>query len=412
MNNYSKEGLIFDHIQKTAGISLHEAFKKIFTSYFSLPQPRESVLHSHALEAYQYNYLGGHFEFSSGERLNPKRYYCTVLRDPFDRFLSHYFHCRQIGLDALQHKKINNPSLSDQHILSSVRWTLEEYVDLSHGPRSFLHNFQARHFARRVVSQPHLLNDRDLLDAAITSLEAYDLIGSFDNLSGFIGGLARDFRVEPVLLDRLNVTRLEVQRNQIPTLIKNKIFTSNSVDRKILDWASKRFSWSEELIPRIKIQPLDRVLPFNTKKNAHPKHLKFSDVKCFGEKSGSEVIGLGESILVNIRLIANEIVGDFTLGMAIKDKEGKLIYGINSQLLGLRFNIDTEGEYEATIRLKNILASGAYSLTLAIHKGLDHNEGCFEWQNDAAIFAVAPGDGYTFEGLVNCDSLMSLERIL
>jgi len=60
------------------------------------------------------------------------------------------------------------------------------------------------------------------------------------------------------------------------------------------------------------------------------------------------------------------------------------------------------------IKLENPLGIGAYSLTLALHKGLTHHEGCYHWLDNAAFFAVASTGKRLFEGSIDCRANIQL----
>lgn len=268
-------------------------------------------------------------------------------------------------------------------------------------------NVQATHFAARLSSNPYELDEKSLVDAAIACLEGYDLIGSFDNLQGFLDGVARDFGFKTVLLEKMNVTRHDPERENIPRDTLDVLEQVNSADYKILHWAAQRFGWKLGSSPKSLISPVERVTVPASPASAEDvgfvnKRIKIVEAKCCGAESGSTVVAAGEPIILDVDIDASVAEKDLNLGIAIYDREGRLLYGVNSYLLGRPICIAKPGRYKARITLENRLNFGAYSVTLAMHKGLSHTDGFYDWLDSATAFAVVPIHGQLFEGIVDC----------
>ena len=122
------------------------------------------------------------------------------------------------------------------------------------------------------------------------------------------------------------------------------------------------------------------------------------------------VVASGENILIDFDVKATVVEPNLTIGLSIHDREGRLVYGVNSFLLQKNISIDEPGNYRARIRLANPLNFGVYTLSLSLHKGRNHTDGNYHWFENAATFAVAPEDGNYFEGLVDCQAEIGLVR--
>lgn len=88
------EKSIFVHIQKTAGttlkkVILHYAGEEACAAVYDEERWREEL--HHALEHQGTTWIFGHFPFVDELEAEPLKRY-TLLRDPHDRLLSHYFH--------------------------------------------------------------------------------------------------------------------------------------------------------------------------------------------------------------------------------------------------------------------------------------------------------------------------------
>jgi hypothetical protein len=409
----TKTKFFFDHIPKTAGVSLDAAFRNLFTQYRRLEQVSNS--HRHAVLHPDLNYIGGHIYFYPNEALSSEHYYCTVLRDPTQRFISQYFFNRQSFESLLAQGAVGDPIMNEPQVLMSVRFNISELI-LQEGPirRSFS-NTQAIHFASRLSSLPFDLDDKALEDAAIASLEAYDLVGSFEKIQDFVDTIASDFGVSSVAIERLNVTRPTSDRHRLPQSVLDALARLNVVDAKLIHWAEQRFGWNSKCDRRSAVKPVYRLAMVLdeaaeeaiTKSGFDSQQIKIIKAKCSGEKSNSIVVDAGEAVIVDVSIDALVAEADLTIGIALRDREGRLAYGVNSKLLGISIAIEKPGIYQAKIRLNNHLGAGAYSVTLALHKGWAHTEGCFHWLDAATSFAVC-ATGHPFEGYVNCQAEIAL----
>src|SRR5688500_8155652 len=92
-----KTRLLFDHLPKTAGTSLIAALERMVGESGQLADV--STMHHRALQAAgDRRLIAGHLWFAEGEPLAPDWYYCTVLREPVERFLSQYSYNRAMAL--------------------------------------------------------------------------------------------------------------------------------------------------------------------------------------------------------------------------------------------------------------------------------------------------------------------------
>ena len=403
-----KNRLLFDHIPKTAGTSVDEAFKTLFPNY-SKPE-KISNHYKDILGLTESSHIGGHIEFAGGDLIPLDIYFCTILRNPADRFISQYFFNRSIGSELLLSVNIEDIRLTDSQVPSSMLMSIDEYINKTQVDPF---NIQAHHFAARMTDSHRTLSDHDLADAAIASLERYDLVGSFDEVQLFVDAVARDFCIESTKVNKRNVTPPEeTNRNQVTRATLEK---ANSVDFVIINWARQRFGWGTGAPPKLRGNLRERVIASPETPNIEVKEVVFDErlirvtsVQSRDSQSITKIITPGDDIYVDIDIEATITEPDLTIGIAINDKEGRVIYDSSSLLLGHKICIDKPGSYKATIKLKNPLAQGSYSITIALHKGRAHTEGLYHWLDKAAAFIVFdPNDQQTFEGIVNFSPEMS-----
>jgi hypothetical protein len=245
-------------------------------------------------------------------------------------------------------------------------------------------------------------------------------VGSFDDLQAFVDAIARDFNIESVHIARLNVTRDRPEHKMISKCTLEALNEANRVDSLLIQWARQRFSWGTEaikltgdLVDRVKARALHGAALESERAEENycsGGGIRIVNATCRGVKSGVMVVELGEEIEVNCKIIAKILEQDLTIGIAISDQYGKVLYGVNSVLLANKFSIDKPGIYNSIISLENHLNSGGYKVTLALHKGRSHTDGCYHWLDDATAFIVAPAGVQPFEGVVDLRASIALSE--
>ncbi len=424
-----KKKIFFDHIPKTAGTSLTKAMEEIMGERVqsSSLSNRHSLLVSHSTEK---RLVAGHVWFYQNEELAKEYYYCTLLRDPVDRFLSQYYFNRSIVNKLICDGVLKDPVLGDPQVLASYFLGLEEYLySDTHGLFNTYTNMQAVHFAQRKSNQPSDLSENDLLDAAISSLEDYDLVGTFDQAQGFIDKICDDFNRPHVALPLLNSTKARKEKHEIASSVIEKLNESNKVDAQLILWAKQRFKNGHL---RIEVAGL---VNLNSKTNASPKSeiprnvleiegsqintgsasleskgIELLQAECIVHSIVNNVLQSGEELTIRLICQARVLEPSLTAGIAVYDGSTNVVYGTNSLLLGNLINISELGKYELLFKFKANLGVGKYSVSAALHRGISHHEGCYHWVDNAASFEVV-GGGTSVEVLSNFGMELTCRRI-
>jgi len=90
--------VIFLHIPKTAGQSVHAALVNAFGEEAVCPARINDQLRRMSIaELNRYQVFSGHFDWSLLDCIKGPKYVFTVLREPMDRILSFYFYLRDEG---------------------------------------------------------------------------------------------------------------------------------------------------------------------------------------------------------------------------------------------------------------------------------------------------------------------------
>jgi lipopolysaccharide transport system ATP-binding protein len=114
----------------------------------------------------------------------------------------------------------------------------------------------------------------------------------------------------------------------------------------------------------------------------------------------SRIVTTGALARLHVRWVALEAVPSATVGIAIKDRLGQEIYGVNTAYRQIAIEQVAAGEAVETIFEMPInLGEGLYSVTAAVHAGHDHTENCYDWIEQALAVQVLPDPTEPFTGL-------------
>lgn len=104
----------------------------------------------------------------------------------------------------------------------------------------------------------------------------------------------------------------------------------------------------------------------------------------------------GGSMSIEVNLRCTAAIGEFTLGLSIRDMFGNAILGTNTEMLQKNLHATREG---SRIRANFIIAdlgigAGSYSISLAAHDPRSHVVSNYDWWDKAAIFEIyqSPND--------------------
>lgn len=127
-----------------------------------------------------------------------------------------------------------------------------------------------------------------------------------------------------------------------------------------------------------------------------------------GLDSHSDTLSSGEEMLVEVDIVGNANLPALSLGLMIRDRFGQDMFGTNSHVLGQDIVL-AEGERQRLrFRFAMHLAPGKYTLTLALHEGLDHTRHCYHWWDNASQFEVSGIRGPLFVGVCNLNPRLNV----
>ena len=130
-------------------------------------------------------------------------------------------------------------------------------------------------------------------------------------------------------------------------------------------------------------------------------HAAITAARVTGLDSRGSLLSSGEACLVDVTVEAREDLPELTLGMVIRDRFGQDIFGTNSHVLGAALGLRANQRRTLRFRFPMALAPGKYTVTLALHDGIDHTRHCYHWWDNACQFEVSGIRGPIFTGVCN-----------
>lgn len=367
---------VFDHIPRTAGTSVKTALAHAIGQSGDVEEPSCSHSALLSMAGTDRRFVASHLWFYPGETLSPDFLYATLLREPVDRFLSQYFFFRSHREQAV------SGAITDPDVVAAVHKDLDAYIADPERARSFT-NVQARHFAWRVCDAPQKLDDKSLLDAAIASLDEFDLVGVSPEAQAFVDAYCDLLSLPRQTLGRLNAATARTKGPGMSTRSAELLWQRNMVDTALYNWARRRFNGRRIARPRRRSLSL-------SSPDFGNQQIRILSSSCSGADSGSAVVDVNEPIVVHVSCRASIAEPDLTIGIAVRDEEGRLVYGTNSRRLGVPVRVPSAAKFDFSFVVSGQPRIGAYRVTLALHKGLSHEEGCYHWKDAASSFLVLP----------------------
>ncbi len=226
--------VIFLHIQKTAGTTLHRIIERYYTPEEIYFFDAHTYTYEHfsslsAAERANIRMLRGHMVFGPHELLPQPTTYFTVLRDPIERVVSHYYHVRR---DA-------NHCYHD--FLISNEMDLKAYVES--GIHRGMSDFQTRVLAGgKWHNAPYGKCPEEALEAAKENFRKhFAVVGLMERFDETLFFLRRAFGWRDIFYVPRNVSRRRPSKHELAPETLEAIVNVNRVDVKLYAHVKEQF---------------------------------------------------------------------------------------------------------------------------------------------------------------------------
>jgi hypothetical protein len=252
--------LVFVHVMKTAGTSLYRWLQRHYRhddilteasnwlGYWAMPE--EILARKRFVRGHFGSYITHYHNAANGFRT------ITVLRDPVERAVSHYFH----GKSAPDAGRLGK-------IIRAENLSLDDYLEHP-GCAAFARNFQVRNFAYDLSARynteklaPAQFFKRPMAEADLRNaqsfLEQADLVGYTEELGEFVEALSGLMGFVPE--ENLGSSRGYRQRGlTLSPDTEKRLRNANALDIELYEWARRKIAR-----PQAKIMGLVRKPPVN-----------------------------------------------------------------------------------------------------------------------------------------------------
>jgi hypothetical protein len=400
--------LLFDHIPKTGGMSVHRVLQQLLGA--DQCSPSLPITFSAAYSQFKrFKCVCGHIAFMPGDDVGGCWAF-TMLRNPVDRIISLYFYnhnmahghgsqfdeaCRQLDLEDFV--------FSEDKII-----------------RDAISNCLIKHFCPLGVNGSRTLPETEQLSVAKKVLEEkYSFIGLADRMDESIDLLCWHLGKPPVgSVPRINVTKDRKPLSQLSARVRQRLEEINQLDMELFEYAVKLYDEKRRAVIVSCVNKKSNQQPQLLDEQTSSDHLESRDqpdspgiVINFGNHkvewiecivSAGVLLGpvllSGEVALFQLRFRVNADIDDLTIGISIYGEDGSCVFGTNTRQGGYLLSAKQSQIGSAEMRMRIDLAPGKYRIAGSLHPGANHLTECYHWVDRLSEFDVAGNWGAHFEG--------------
>lgn len=394
--------VVFDHIFKTAGTSIHKYFLDSFGSEF-VPGKIAGTHYVDLLDHIKVgNVICAHLIPRPGDDiLISCNYTVTILRDPIDRLYSQYNFMRadfNSNSKYYQESKIQSP---------------EQYFFDRGEVSARFHNTYLNHFLQANTHYSPNLPKEVVLEMAREVMDRYAVVGIVPKIDEFIYCIAADLGITPPKeTPKENVNRQATDVDGFTGSLKERLLEANAADYDLYQYANTLYlrKLSQRLNPIAKLHfpSLRSDIPVVT---VAPKKLpaQFSEAtgaeiisaKVFQENNWGDPIAIGTKTFVVMTFRVSHMLPALNPLVQISDSAGRTVYQTSLYDHGYQITKCGIGEYCLIATFKNCLGPGQYYVDGGLFEVLPAEGKIWSWNNRLFSFysTYAPNDE-SFRGIV------------
>ncbi|MBB3206280.1 hypothetical protein FHS27_002089 [Rhodopirellula rubra] len=216
--------LLFEHVPKCGGNSIRAFLKQSYSSEKSFllngGSPHSSIESFKDLpkpQRHSFQFVFGHGAHRLRRHCDPEMLAATILRDPIDRIVSHYYFVAA------------SPDHYLYEQLTAEEMTLAEYAR-SNISGELTNNYACRFL--EIDNEEAMLSPQATVDRAFDLLSNdYSIVGTLENLDESMMAIKKMFRLRKRWVNqKLNVTKQRKSKSEISDEERQAIQESNSID--------------------------------------------------------------------------------------------------------------------------------------------------------------------------------------
>lgn len=404
----AKAKFYFDHLPKTGGTTFYQMLKTALGEGSATDQIE--ISYQEAMSRYgSKRLISCHTTFAEGDVFDPDRYYLTLLREPLDRALSHYWYRRGFDYDHGWSDVI----ISKNHSFEQMLYSTDPQV------LKLVSNVQATHYAKIFVETTS--DETELFDAAKRALDGFNLVGLNEDMEDFLLVFGADCGVRiGSNIPRLNVTKSRERISDLSADAERHFRKLNVVDTELYHYAQTLFrqhrrrvlSMAARQISEVEVDATltaDHSIPeFTFKimpKETGGQEARIETVSIKGHLSETERLFSGEKATIYIKYSSVVNMQSVKLRVDIHNDAGACIFGTDNMLLGRTISLVAGKECSAELIFRTDLAEGVYFISaelMSIDNTLLHR------RSFVTTFHVGYVANNQFYGLLNLNPFLRI----
>jgi len=232
-SNIKQQTVIFLHIPKAAGSTLHAVFNRQYklANVFTIDEERsiEDLKQLSVRQRAQIEVLKGHMYFGLHQLLPQPSTYVTVLRDPVERVISHYYYI------------LRNPSNELYNQVAGTGMNLKDFVQS--GLSLEIDNGQTRLLSSTGAVVPYKQCSSEILESAKQNVkERFSTIGFVERFDETLILLKRTFNWKMPFYTKSNVTQNRPLKTEISKSTLDVIEAYIQLDIQLYQFVQERFA--------------------------------------------------------------------------------------------------------------------------------------------------------------------------
>jgi len=378
--------IVFDHIQKTAGQAVNAWLKSALGHGAVSPnlvgEHRELIRRFGGV----YSVVSGHINFRTGDSLDPRYCYLTLLRDPIERALSWL-------------------SYLDRDVVPIVASTR----DLIDGARRFLATAGEESNAAFLasVTDPYVTHFAPLagavnrgdqtVDVAIEILSHYMVVGCYERIDAFLWQVADKLSLPAdvaLQLPKVNVTSQRLTAPQCRDGLRRRLRELTEQDRKLYELVCAQVEAPRGQTRQVRAWLPTPLLP---ERMIDTPWLTVISAKVRGDRY---TVHPGDLIELDVELLLHRDMEELEAGFHMTDPDRRLLLGSNSSMQGRVLRKLRSGSYLLTHRLVADWPLGEAHIGVAFRQVLGQDGEDLYWRDTVSAINVEPRPEGACVGLV------------